>query len=172
MIDIINTNIPNNSNRRIIDALFKIQGWIYAKDSVAPNINKPDTGFLLSTYDFFPGKIYCQNDILNTYAYMILDIVNQNSLIKIKEVKRIQWNWYNPYSQTEFHKDFDEERYYSIIYSIHNSDGGTEFKINDKTTFYKSNESKALLFPSILYHRGKAPKDKPNRFSLNIMGEI
>ncbi len=61
---------------------------------------------------------------------------------------------------------------YSILYNLHNNDGGTEFKINDKLKFFKSNESEAILFPSKIEHRGIAPKVNPNRFCLNITLEI
>ena len=72
----------------------------------------------------------------------------------------------------QFHMDNHEDNRFSIIYNLHDSDGGTEFKINDKVDFHKSIESQAILFPSKLYHRGVAPKTNPNRFSLNIMLEI
>ena len=103
---------------------------------------------------------------------MVLDIVNKNSFIKINDVSRIFWNWYHPGSQMEYHKDSHNEKEYSIVYSIHDNDGGTEFKVNDEIKFYKSTESIALLFPSIIYHRGKAPKENLNRFNLNIVGKI
>jgi len=72
----------------------------------------------------------------------------------------------------EYHIDSNYDNLYSIIYNLHDNDGGTKFKINDKVTFYKANESEALLFPSKLIHKGVAPKKSLNRFSLNIVLEI
>ena len=171
MITEINTGIPTDTNRRIVNNLFTAGSWRYGKDNTEPNINKNDTGFLMVTY-MLENQGYFLDNVLNAYAYMILDIVNQKSIIKIKQVKRIFWNWYNPSSQCTFHKDSDDAKNYSIVYSMFDNDGGTEFKINDKNKFYQSFESKALLFPSIIEHRGKASVKKPNRFNLNIMGEI
>jgi hypothetical protein len=85
---------------------------------------------------------------------------------------RVYWNWYAPGALMEFHQDGNKDNYYSIIYNIHNNDGGTEFNINNKIKFFKSVESEALLFPSILYHRGMAPKESLNRFALNIIVQI
>jgi hypothetical protein len=170
MIQLINTNIPRDSNRRIINLLF-YERWTFGQDYSDSNLNKSDTGFTLNTYHKSNG-LALENKELNAYAYMILDIVNKNSFIKINDVSRIFWNWYHPGSQMEYHKDSHNEKEYSIVYSIHDNDGGTEFKVNDEIKFYKSTESIALLFPSIIYHRGKAPKENLNRFNLNIVGKI
>ncbi len=72
----------------------------------------------------------------------------------------------------KFHRDADGDNEYSTLYNIHDNDGGTEIKINNEVKFYKSIESKALMYPSIIYHRGVAPKKDFNRFSLNILGAI
>jgi hypothetical protein len=169
MIQLINTNIPRDSNRRIINLLF-YEKWMFGYDYSDSNLNKSDAGFTLNTYHKYEFAL--ENKELNAYAYMILDIVNKNSFIKINDVSRIFWNWYHPGSQMEYHKDSHKEKEYSIVYNIHDNDGGTEFKVNDEIKFYKSTESIALLFPSIIYHRGKAPKENLNRFSLNIVGKI
>jgi hypothetical protein len=70
-----------------------------------------------------------------------------------------------------FHQDMVEKGYVSIVYNMHDNDGGTEFK-DDK--FIKSKEGQAILFESNLFHRGVAPKKTNHRFSLNILttGEI
>ncbi len=71
-----------------------------------------------------------------------------------------------------FHDDEKKDNYYSIVYNLHNNDGGTEFKINDKIEFYPSVVSQAIVFPSKLIHRGIAPNKFYNRFSLNMVVEI
>ena len=125
---------------------------------------------MLFTYHI--NNDYHNNDILNTYAQIIFDMVERKTFMKFKKINRVYWNWYHPGSVMKFHLDVEEDNKFSIIYNLHDNDGGTEIKINDKITFYKSKESEALLFPSKLYHKGIAPKENLNRFSLNIILEI
>ena len=173
MIKKINTGIPEDTNKRIINQLLCIVGWKYAQDyNVGMNLNRADAGFTLSTFDNNPNNIQNPCPTLNTYAYMILDIVNKNQPFKITTIKRFFWNWYHPGSQMMFHLDAHSDKDYSIIYNPSTNDGGTQFRINEKIDFYKSVESEALIFPSKVNHTGVAPIKYPNRFSLNIVGEI
>jgi len=171
MITKIDTGIPINTNNRILDNLYAAKNWYFGFDeNNFMNKDQKDAGFLIVTYK--ENQDYYNNDILNTYAQFIFDVVNNKSLIKFKKITRIYWNWYHPGSVMQFHMDNKEDNAFSIIYNLHNNDGGTEFKINNKIDFYKSIASEAIVFPSKLYHRGIAPKLKPNRFCLNIMLEI
>jgi len=99
-------------------------------------------------------------------------MVQKNMSMKFKDIKRIYWNWYHSTSLMEYHIDSNYDNLYSIIYNLHDNDGGTEFKLNDEIIFYKSVESKAIIFPSKISHRGVAPKKDLNRFSLNIITDI
>ena len=110
------------------------------------------------------------NSPLEIYGYVLCDMIQNHTPIKIKNITRINWNWYNKNSVTEFHQDSIDDNYYSILYNLHTNDGGTEFKINDKVEFYPSVAGEALFFPSKILHRGIAPKTTPNRFILNITG--
>tara|TARA_R100000995_G_C3445238_1_gene105329 strand:+ start:301 stop:816 length:516 start_codon:yes stop_codon:yes gene_type:complete len=171
MITKINTDIPNNTNKKIIETLYNTHNWRFGFDqTLTKNLDKKDSGFMLFTYNI--DNDYHNNDILNTYAQIIFDMVEKKTFIKFKKINRVYWNWYHPGSIMKFHYDVKEDNQFSIIYNLHDNDGGTEMKINDKITFYKSKESEALLFPSKLYHRGVAPKENLNRFSLNIVLEI
>lgn len=172
MITKIDTNTLKSTNKRITDILFIVEGWGFGSDLYKnKNINKKDAGFLLDSFN--NDSNYFNNDILNTYAQLVFDTVEKNTCMKFKKLNRVFWNWYHSGSLMEFHQDDRlEDNKFSIIYNLHDNDGGTEFKIDDKITFYKSIESQALLFPSKLYHRGIAPKTNVNRFALNIMVEI
>ena len=171
MITKINTNIPKNTNQKILNNLYTSKGWYFGFDeNNYMNKDKKDAGLLTVTYK--ENGEYYVNDTLNTYAEVIYDIVESNSFMKFKKINRIYWNWYHPGSVMQFHMDNKEDNKFSIVYNLHNSDGGTEFKVDDKLTFHKSVESEAILFPSKLYHRGVAPQINYNRFSLNIMLEI
>lgn len=171
MITKINTGILRNTNTKILESLCCIKGWYFGFDmNNHMNKDKQDAGFLVVTFN--ENGRYHNDDILNTYAETIFDTVQQNTFMKFKKINRIYWNWYHPGSVMQFHMDNKEDNKFSIIYNLHDNDGGTEFKINDEIKFYKSIESEALLFPSKLYHKGIAPKVNPNRFSLNIVLEI
>ncbi len=172
MISIINTNIPKETNRRIINELYYLKTWYFGHDkNIKDVINKQDSGFSSTTFREDNNNFY-NNDVLNTYAKFIFDIVQKKSFMKFKKIIRIYWNWYHSSSVMLYHHDSEQHNMFSILYNLHDNDGGTEFKINDKVTFYKANESEALLFPSKLIHKGIAPKKSLNRFSLNIFLEI
>lgn len=171
MITKINTNIPKNTNQKILNRLYTSKGWCFGFDENNHiNKDKKDAGLITVTYNQ-KGDYYV-DDVLNTYAQVIFDAVESNCFMKFKKIRRIYWNWYHPGSKMQFHIDTQGDNKFSIIYNLHDNDGGTEFKINDEITFHKSIESEAILFPSKLYHKGVAPKTNLNRFSLNIVLEI
>ena len=168
----INTNTPTKTNKRIISLLSEIHGWGFGYDNNSNqiNVNKPDAGFTLKTYN--NSFKYINNESLNSFAYFISDIVEKNTFFKFKLINRIHWNWYQPGSEMEFHSDESLDKYFSIVYNLHTNDGGTEFSVNDKNTFYNSIESEALFFPSKIQHKAIAPTKDFNRFSLNVIVEI
>lgn len=173
MITKINTNIPNQTNKKIIQTLFSTSFWGFAIDNkYTHSVNKADQGLAIVSYQS-ENIPHTPHDILNTYGGVIFDIVQKNSLIKFKKIDRFYWNWYNSKSSgTSYHIDDPADNKYSIIYNLHTNDGGTEFKINDNIKFEKSIESEAIVFPSKIEHRGVAPKESLNRFNLNIIAYI
>ena len=171
MITKINTEISKKTNKRILDTLYEVHSWSFGFDIIKRyQLNRFNSGLIYRSY--ISNSDYINHEVLNTYAMMILDMVEDKSFLKFKKLYRIYWNWYCPGSVTEFHQDEMKDNSYSIIYNIHDNDGGTEFNLNNDIKFYKSMESEALLFPSVLYHRGVAPKQNPNRFAVNIIVEI
>jgi hypothetical protein len=166
MIEEINTNIPSNTNKDIINNLYSSENWYFGWDKNSnKNTDKKDSGFILNLNNH-------HDPVLSTYAQIIFDMVEKNTFIKFRKIERIYWNWYHPGSTTEFHYDSPEHNRYSIIYNLHNNDGGTEFMVDDKVKFIESKESTAIVFPSKIQHRGIAPKKNMNRFALNLMLEI
>ena len=155
MIKKINTNTPTKTNKRIISLLSEIYGWGFGYDNNSNQINvdKPDAGFTLKTYN--NSFKYIDNDGLNCFAYFISDIVEKNIFFKFKSINRIHWNWYNPGSKMEFHSDESLDKFFSIVYNLHTNDGGTNFK--DYETI-SSKESQAIVFKSEKLHKGIAPK--------------
>jgi hypothetical protein len=166
MIQKISTDFSSNTHKRILKALIENNNWGFGYDHEL-NLNPEnfDAGFTLSS-------LQSHDSPLKIYAYFLFDIIQKHTPIKIKNITRINWNWYNKNSITDFHRDSREDNYYSILYNLHNNDGGTEFNVNNNIEFYPSIEGEALFFPSKILHRGIAPKKTANRFSLNIMGSL
>ena len=75
MIKKINTNTPTKTNKRIISLLSEIYGWGFGYDNNSNQINvdKPDAGFTLKTYN--NSFKYIDNDGLNCFAYFNVDKV-------------------------------------------------------------------------------------------------
>ena len=167
MIKQFNIDIPPKTNKDIINLLHKDRNWYFGSDgsSLTTNINKTDAGFMLDSNNPI-------NPVLNTYAKVICNMVEKHSFMKFKIIDRIYWNWYHSNSNTFLHEDSLSDNAFSIIYNLHTNDGGTEFKINEKTEFYQSQESMALLFPSKIYHKGISAKNYPSRFALNVVVQI
>ena len=164
MIKIINTKINNLDNKQIINTLYEVANWQFPFEKGKGNIDNFDQGM---AYTSFKKKLFGfeRHPVLNTFAEKVFNIVTN----KKGNIVRVYWNWYNQNSQTFFHKDNLQHNFFSILYNIHTNDGGTEFIINNKNVFYKSNESESLLFPSLIEHKGVAPKKNKQRFSLNIL---
>jgi len=80
---------------------------------------------------------------------------------------RFNWNYYNKSSTGTFHTDSEKPNSYSILYSIHDTDGGVQVA----DSFYKDVEGQAKLFSSCTQHKGIGPKDNLLRFNLNIVFE-
>lgn len=167
MIKQFNIDIPSKTNNDIINLLHNDRNWYFGRDRhpLITNVNKKDAGFMLDSNNPV-------NPVLNTYAKIICNMVEKQSFMKFRTMYRVYWNWYHSNSSTSFHEDSPSDNSFSILYNLHTNDGGTEFKINEKTKFYQSQESMALLFPSKIQHKGIAAKNYPNRFALNVLVEI
>jgi len=181
MVERFDLGISPITNERIIRMLFLAENWRYATDNSPDekNLKRPDGGFTLTTHDLsYPYIKTERNEFLNSFAFVVADLVEKNSYLKFSKILRVFWNWYHPGSVMDFHQDDNRHNRWSIVYNLHTNDGGTEFKnVNHnngehKTIFHKSEESHALLFPSVMDHRGRAPTEDLNRLSLNVMIEL
>lgn len=168
MITKIKSNIPHQTNKRIIQTLFDLKKWSFAKDNpYTQQINKPDSG--LKCISHSDSQPHTPDEVLNIYGTVIFDMVQDNSILKFKTLKRFYWNWYHQNSTaTQFHVDEDKDTTYTILYNLHDNDGGTEFKINNKIKFIKSEENKIVIFDSSIEHRGKTSKDADFRYIINF----
>jgi len=173
-VKLIDNILPKEINNNILGQLFNSRNWGIAYDK--PDFiermildNQPNEGFNILSYDNV--KNIKLNTPLNIYADTILYKVKEILEIDFLEPSRYYWNYYDNSATTHFHTD-ESKDYITILYNLHNNDGGTEIKINNKTKFYKSIESQALIFPSHFHHRGIVPKENKHRLNLNIIARI
>jgi len=172
MTEIIKNVLPKNTNLEIINLLIKSSNWYIALD--APNatiLNKLfddniHSGFSMTTFN--KNKQEYINENLNLFAFIITDIICDKINIKNYEVDRFMWNYYLKNNEGINHVDQKENNYISILYSLHDGDGGIQIGDN----FYQDVMGEAKIFKSNVYHKGIGPKTKNARFNLNIVLKI
>ena len=66
-----------------------------------------------------------------------------------------------------WHTDYNVQCKTAILY-LNDCDGGTELKINNKTTFIKADANKILVFDTLTSHRAITSKKEPIRYIINF----
>ena len=177
-LDKINLDIPKKCILQIIDILIREPKWSFGLDKPEDissdfydgllNGKKQDMGFTYCTYNETTNLR--DNNNLNVYADLIFQTIAEKiDYLLNKKILRVYWNYYTPNSSTSFHIDAHYENYFSIIYNLHNNDGGTELILDNQSHIVRSKENEAIIFKSDTKHRGLAPKESSCRFSLNIV---
>jgi len=186
--EIIENACEDSFNQFVIENLKKQSSWNLSPDqydtkiqtdmdstSYAKNIDGfSDTGMLLTSYSNHPDEedINYDHEGLNLLAQYIFESAIKKSAYNYQDIEliRILWNYYNKASTGIFHvdKDFDEQKYFSVIYHLNTCDGGTIIEENDMIPSVAGN---AILFDSNLPHRGVGPSKDDSRFVLNILLE-
>jgi hypothetical protein len=173
-IELLDLPIPHHTNLEIIQHLGGV-GWHFANDKPemfqTPFVNKiygegkHDHGMHHTSLE---NKFGNKGDpFLNNMGYLIYHMCNERSKYKMREPRRMYWNFYTPNAICDWHCDEDTVGHcVSVLYNLHDNDGGTEFKDG---TFIQSKEGQALVFPSYLVHKGIAPKTFYHRFNLNMI---
>lgn len=81
---------------------------------------------------------------------------------EMTDVHRCLANMYAPGQNTGWHYDHVAEGYYSLLYYVGESDGGTEFKHR----MVEHEDNKAVFFKSDIQHNA-IPSTSPRRISVN-----
>lgn len=172
-IEVLDIPFPKESNKHILTYLTGHTSWNFATDLgqdhlIRDNITKKngnDYGFYKRTFD--KDSQHDKDDFLNTMAQTIKNMIDEKSSFSIGPIQRIYWNMYVNSSSMVYHRDKEVgDNCISIVYNLHNNDGGTDFKDYKTIT---SKESQAIVFKSELLHKGVASKIIPFRFSLNMV---
>ena len=161
-------------NQLIINNLFDLGVWKLSTDHYreeeSVDLSKySDTGFVMRSFDT-TDDVFKQDGVIDIPFFKVSAdfIFNKvKSILELTNVEpcRVLWNYYNRSSTGVYHVDNSEDNYYSLLYNLHSSDGGTI--IND--SFYQSKEGTALLFKSSTLHKGVGPTKNNQRFAVNII---
>ena len=101
------------------------------------------------THSFYnDNRINC--DTYFKYIIPILNKLNSKAVIEVRSNLTPSVFFKNKYS--DFHIDNNFNCKTAILY-LNNCDGGTEFKINNKIKFIKSEENKIVIFDSNIVTR-------------------
>ena len=172
MVETYDNILPKSINKLSLAELCNSCRWRLAFDKGPRDIyvdmllNKVEKDFGWNMRSYHLTEHYDENVKLNTLAETIFHSVLEKSKKFINPIPvRFNWNYYNRCSTGNFHTDSDDTNFYSILYSIHDTDGG----IKVKDDFYKDIEGEAKLFPSYIEHKGVGPTNSVLRFNLNIV---
>ena len=174
MVETYDNILPKEVNKLILTELCNSCRWRLAFDKgprdiyVSMLLSKIDKDFGWNMRSYHRTEHFDENVKLNTWAQVIFYHVIETSKKFINPIPiRFNWNYYNKSSTGNFHTDSENPNSYSILYSIHDTDGGVQVA----DSFYKDVEGQAKLFSSCTQHKGIGPKDNLLRFNLNIVFE-
>ena len=102
------------------------------------------------------------------YYEYILPILNKlNSKATITARANLTPSVFYKENSCAFHTDQKFNCKTAILY-LNTCDGGTEFKIEDKIKFVKSEENKIVIFDTNIEHRGTKSNDADFRYLINF----
>lgn len=174
IIEKLENILSEDFNNNLLHELKNTSSWKISHDEIYENTplsgKYSDSGMLLNSYNrgmnpHDPESI--KLSFLNVSATHVFKSVLSRSKFAFNNIVllRYLWNYYNRASDGIPHTDAKADNHYSIIYYLHDNDGGT--LIGD--TFYKSISNDAIIFKSNIKHKGHGPKTEKNRFLLNIL---
>tara|TARA_R100001510_G_C7605702_1_gene170937 strand:+ start:449 stop:940 length:492 start_codon:yes stop_codon:yes gene_type:complete len=118
---------------------------------------------------YFTHSFYNNNQInCDTYFKYIIPILNKLNSKAIIEVRaNLTPSVFFKEKNCNFHTDNSFNCKTAILY-LNTCDGGTEFKINNKIKFIKSEENKIVIFNSNIEHRATTSQNEDFRYILNF----
>ena len=164
MLKKITNIIPSKVNKEIIKILQNTPGWYFGYDEKDQDDSlEKDQGLALQTFNE-DADVIISHQTLNMFAFIIANKVCDELSITFNKLHRVNYNFYHPLSFGKEHIDYEDNRFYTILYNLNTNDGYTSIE-NKK---FKSNESEALLFNSNKMHYGSGPTEGL-RYNLNIV---
>ena len=164
MLKKITNIIPSKVNKEIIKILQNTPGWYFGYDEKDQDDSlEKDQGLALQTFNE-DADVIISHQTLNMFAFIIANKICDELSITFNKLHRVNYNFYHPLSFGKEHIDYEDNRFYTILYNLNTNDGYTSIE-NKK---FKSNESEALLFNSNKMHYGSGPTEGL-RYNLNIV---
>lgn len=169
---VVNDILNDNFNQSVIERLIGEGFWKialdqnYEKDNLLPDHS--DSGMLFMSYaQNQPPQNFERFSFFNNSAEIIFNSVLLSIDKKFENIqlKRVLWNYYNKGSTGVYHNDHSDSSWYSIVYNLNTSDGGTVID----STFVDGLSGRAILFKSNLPHKGVGPNKSKHRFAVNII---
>ena len=118
--------------------------------------------------NIFPSKVNMEIvkilQLTPGWSFIITSKISEQLSLNFNKLQRVNYNFYHPLSKGKPHIDYDNNKFYTILYNLNTNDGYTSIE-NKK---YKSNESEALVFNSNKVHYGSGPTEGL-RYNLNIV---
>ncbi len=160
----ISNIFPSKVNKKIIKILQNTPGWYFGYDEKEHDKNfEEDQGLALQTFNEDVTE-HPNYQTLNMFAFIIANKICDELSINFNRLKRVNYNFYHPVSKGHPHIDYDNNKFYTILYNLNTNDGYTKIEDNK----FISNESEALVFNSNKIHFGCGPT-KGLRYNLNIV---
>tara|TARA_Y100000004_G_C8930702_1_gene419792 strand:+ start:550 stop:1050 length:501 start_codon:yes stop_codon:yes gene_type:complete len=134
--------------------------WFQRKTMVRGTTN--NLGYF--THSFYNNnRINC--DTYFKYIIPILEKLNSKAVIEVRA--NLTPSVFFKDKNCDFHTDNSFNCKTAILY-LNTCDGGTEFKIDNKTKFIKSEENKIVIFDSNIEHRATTSHNADFRYILNF----
>lgn len=131
-----------------------------------------DFGFTLQSFPELGQDDFLARTIANT--------ILTKSSHRFEEIRFVRyfWNYYNRSSYCQKHRDLftynspenarQNEKFYSILYFVSNSDSETVFETEDGSIVIENTIGDSVIFDSNLIHSATSPKHSPYKVSLNV----
>ena len=166
--------LPKAINNMILEELCNSCRWRLAFDKgprdiyVSMLLNEVDKDFGWNMRSYHSREHFDENVKLNSWAQVVFfKVIEESKKFINPRPVRFNWNYYNKSSTGQSHTDSENKNSHSILYSIHDTDGGVQVA----DSFFKDVEGEAKLFPSFVEHKGIGPTKNVLRFNLNIVFE-
>tara|TARA_B100000767_G_scaffold260385_1_gene271012 strand:- start:565 stop:1074 length:510 start_codon:yes stop_codon:yes gene_type:complete len=165
MIDIIHNYFTSESFSKVIK-IIETQNWRHLKTM---NPNSRDEHQFAFIQEYLKDK---DQDFVKNFSNLILSPYLRFKKINSVELLRIRTNLYIktlPYHQEGgFHIDrsVTDERDFTLLIYLEDSNGATEFKHQGKKII--SEKNKAIVFPTSLEHQTIFQTDKLYRYNINV----
>ena len=154
--------LPEDKFKRIQKIITSDYFPWYQKNGDEYSKSEIEEGFLSHSFFSF-------NKVDSVYSDQFMGDIYQ--ILKPKALIQVRANlffssFFNN-KKAKWHMDYKYNNYTAIFY-INTTEGGTEFKINNKIKFIKAEENKIVIFNSNTLHRPFLSPTREKRYIINI----